>query len=152
MYWPSTTKYQPLPPSTDPLPSYFNQYHSILTQYHQVSTSTNLYCCCLGIRDFCTVYPGSCYLFLHHLIALSSGCSVFLKISLKNGLVDTRSTLLSIPTDQSQISQVFFWSQIVKTRVYHLWELFPLQTEFLRDEVTSQKRSWTSGVFHSVLL
>ena len=60
-YWPITTKYQLLPPSTDPVPSYINQYHSILTQYHQVSTNTNLYCCCLGITDFCIVYPGSCF-------------------------------------------------------------------------------------------
>ena len=41
--WPSTAKYQPLPPSTDPVPSYINQYHSILTQNHQVSTITALY-------------------------------------------------------------------------------------------------------------
>jgi len=77
-YWPSTIMYQPVPPSTDlvppsinnyqplphstdPVPSYINQYHSILTQYHQVSTNTNLYYCCLGITDFCTVYPGSCF-------------------------------------------------------------------------------------------
>ena len=60
IYWPSNTKYQPEPPSTDPVPSYINQCHSILTQYHQVSTSVNLYCCCMGITDFCTVYPGSC--------------------------------------------------------------------------------------------
>ena len=60
-YLPSTTNYQPLPPSTDPVPSYINHYHSILTQYHQVSTSTNIYCWCLGITDFCTVYPGSCF-------------------------------------------------------------------------------------------
>ena len=33
----------------------------LLTQYHQVPTSTNLYCCCLGITDSCTVYPWSCY-------------------------------------------------------------------------------------------
>ena len=64
-YWPCTTKYQPFLPSTDPLPSYINQYRSILTQYHQVSTKTNLYCCCLGITDFCTVYPRSCFLFSH---------------------------------------------------------------------------------------
>ena len=58
-YWPSTTKCQPVPPSTEPVPLYINQYHTILTQYHQVSTSINLYCCCMGITDFCTVYPGS---------------------------------------------------------------------------------------------
>ena len=38
--------------------------YSILTQYHQASTNTNLNCFCLGITDFCTVYPGSCYLYL----------------------------------------------------------------------------------------
>ena len=63
-YWPSTTKYQPVPPSTDPVLSYTNQYDSILTQYHQVSTFTNLYSCCTGITDFCTVYPGSCFLLI----------------------------------------------------------------------------------------
>ena len=36
-----------------------NQYHSILTRYHQVSTNTNLYSCCFGITDSCTVYPRS---------------------------------------------------------------------------------------------
>ena len=56
--------YQPVPPSTDPVPPCTNQYHSILTQHHQVSTSTNLDCCCLGITDFCTVYPGSCFIFV----------------------------------------------------------------------------------------
>ena len=50
-----------VPPSTDPVPPSTIQYHSILTQYHQVSTSTNLYCCCLGITDSCTVYPWSCF-------------------------------------------------------------------------------------------
>ena len=54
-------QHQPLPSSTDLVPSYINQSRSILTQYHQVSTSTNLYCCCLAITDFCTVYPGSCF-------------------------------------------------------------------------------------------
>ena len=58
-YWPSTIMYQPVPPSIGPVPLYINQYHSILTQYHQVSTSINLYCCCMGITDVCTVYPGS---------------------------------------------------------------------------------------------
>ena len=56
--------YQPVLPSTDPVPSYINQYRFILTQYHQVSTSTNLYCFCLGTTDSCTVYPGSCFNFL----------------------------------------------------------------------------------------
>ena len=41
-----------------------HQCYSILTQYHHVSTSTNLFCCCLGITDFCTVYPGSCFHFV----------------------------------------------------------------------------------------
>ena len=66
-HWPSTTKYQPVPPSTDPVPSYINQYRFILTQYHQVSTSTNLYCFCLGTTDSCTVYPGSCWHYVHNL-------------------------------------------------------------------------------------
>ena len=42
-YWLSTTKYQPVPLPTDLVPP-----------------STNLYSCCLGITDSCTVYPGSC--------------------------------------------------------------------------------------------
>ena len=50
--------YQPLPPSTDPAPSYIDQYHPVLTQYYDVSTSID-WECCLGITDFCTVYPGS---------------------------------------------------------------------------------------------
>ena len=77
--------YQPLPPSADPVPPNNNKYRPILTQYHHLSTSTafywpsttkyqqlppytdpvppsiNLYCCCMGITDFCTVYPGSCF-------------------------------------------------------------------------------------------
>ena len=76
-----------VPPSTDPEPPSTNQYRPILTQHHPVSTITTLYCpstiiynnhyrpityhqyhhastsinweCCLGITDFCTVYPGS---------------------------------------------------------------------------------------------
>ena len=85
--WPNTTNYQPVLTYTDPIPSCIDQYRLqlaqcdqvpttaafywpctiinqpvrfILTQYHQVWSSTNLYCCCLRIRDFCTVYPGSC--------------------------------------------------------------------------------------------
>ena len=42
-YWPSTTKYQPLRSHTDPVPSCIN------------------WECCFGIRDFCTVYPGSSF-------------------------------------------------------------------------------------------
>ena len=61
-----------MPPSTDPVPPSTNQHHSILTWYHQVSTISNLYCCCLGITDSCTVYPGSCLpndqLFWHHFL------------------------------------------------------------------------------------
>ena len=57
--------YQPIRPSIDPVPPCTNQCCPILTQYHQVSTSTNLYCCCLGITDFCTVYPGSCSFVFH---------------------------------------------------------------------------------------
>ena len=58
---PPFTNPVPLLLTRDLVPSYINQYLSILTQYHQVSTSTNLYCCCLGITDFCTVYPGCCF-------------------------------------------------------------------------------------------
>ena len=42
-YWPSTTKYQPVPPSTDPVPSSTNQYCPVLTQHHHISTSTILH-------------------------------------------------------------------------------------------------------------
>ena len=41
--WPSTTKYQPLPPSIDPVSSSTNQYCPVLTQHHHISTSTILY-------------------------------------------------------------------------------------------------------------
>ena len=65
-------------PSSDPVPPSTSRYRFLLTQYHhiststtpywpktnQVSTNTNLYCCCLGITDFCTVYPGSCFIFV----------------------------------------------------------------------------------------
>ena len=47
-----------VPPSTDPVPSYINHYRPTLTQYHHASPSIN-WECCLGITDFCTVYPGS---------------------------------------------------------------------------------------------
>ena len=50
--------YQQLPTSSDPVPSYINQYHSVLTQYHQVSTSTKLYCCCLGLQTSAQFTPG----------------------------------------------------------------------------------------------
>ena len=30
LYWPSTTKYQPVPPYTDPVPSWINQYRPIV--------------------------------------------------------------------------------------------------------------------------
>ena len=43
LYWPSTIKYWPVPPSTDLVPSYISQFHSILTQYHQVPNSAALY-------------------------------------------------------------------------------------------------------------
>ena len=42
-YWPSSIKYQPVPPCIDTAPSYINQYHPILTQYHQVPTRTAPY-------------------------------------------------------------------------------------------------------------
>ena len=40
LHWPSTTKYQPLPPHTDPVPPNTNQHRLLLTQYHHVSTSS----------------------------------------------------------------------------------------------------------------
>ena len=43
LHWPSTTKYQPVPPFTDQAPSSTNQYRPLLTQYHQVPTSIALY-------------------------------------------------------------------------------------------------------------
>ena len=58
IYTPGTIMYQQLPTSTDPVPSSINQYHSILTQYHQVSTSTKLYCCCLGLQTSAQFTPG----------------------------------------------------------------------------------------------
>ena len=87
LYRPSTTKYQSVLTYTDPVISCIDQYRLLLTHYHQVPTATafywpntityqpvplytdpvppsvnqyTLYCCCLGITDFCTVYPGSC--------------------------------------------------------------------------------------------
>ena len=72
-YWPSTTKYQPLPLSTDPVPSYIKQYHSIPTQYQQVSTSTPPFCCYSRTTDSCTVYPGSCHIWIHYILALHFG-------------------------------------------------------------------------------
>ena len=79
-YWPSTIMYQPVPLHTDPVPPSTNQYRSILTQYHQVSTSTNLYCCRLGITDSCTVYPWSCLicveLHLLQIYCIAVNCNV----------------------------------------------------------------------------
>ena len=43
LYWPSTTKYQPVLPPTDPVPPSTNQYHLLLTQCHHISTSTASY-------------------------------------------------------------------------------------------------------------
>ena len=40
LYWPSATKYQPVPPPTDPLPPSTNRYRFLLTQCHHISTST----------------------------------------------------------------------------------------------------------------
>ena len=65
---------QQVPTYTDPVPSCINQYHLILTQYHQAPTSiadrqplpwtAKNWECCLGITDFCTVYPGSSFVIL----------------------------------------------------------------------------------------
>ena len=43
LHWPSTTKYQQVPPSTDPVPLSTNQYCPVLTQHHNISTSPILY-------------------------------------------------------------------------------------------------------------
>ena len=43
LYWPSTTKYQPVPPHSDPAPPNTNQYCLLLTQYYYVSTSSPPY-------------------------------------------------------------------------------------------------------------
>ena len=37
LHWPSTTKYQPVPPHTDPVPPSTNQYHLLLTKYQDFS-------------------------------------------------------------------------------------------------------------------
>ena len=42
-YWPSTTKYQPVPPPTDPLPPSTNRYRLLPTQCQHISTSTASY-------------------------------------------------------------------------------------------------------------
>ena len=43
----------------------FSTWHpNTFCPYCLISTSINLYCCCLGIRDFCAVYPGSCILYI----------------------------------------------------------------------------------------
>ena len=42
-YWPSTTKYEPVPPYTDLVPSCINHYRLLLIQYQQVPTSTNTF-------------------------------------------------------------------------------------------------------------
>ena len=43
LYWPSITKYQPVPPHTYSVPPLTNQYRPILTQYHQEPNSTAFY-------------------------------------------------------------------------------------------------------------
>ena len=43
LHWPSTTKYQPVPPHTDPVSPRTNQYCPLLTQFHHVSTSIALF-------------------------------------------------------------------------------------------------------------
>ena len=39
LHWPSTTKYQPVPPNTDPVPPITNQYRLLLTPQHFISYS-----------------------------------------------------------------------------------------------------------------
>ena len=39
LYWPSTTKYQPVPPYTDPVPSWINHHRLILIHCHHVPIS-----------------------------------------------------------------------------------------------------------------
>ena len=39
LHWPSTTKYQPVPPHTDPVPPNTNQHCLLLSHYYHVSTS-----------------------------------------------------------------------------------------------------------------
>ena len=36
LHWPSTTKYQPVPPHTDPVPPNTNQHRLLLTKYYQL--------------------------------------------------------------------------------------------------------------------
>ena len=43
LHWPSTTKYQPVPPHTDPVPPNTNQHRLLLSQYYHVSTSSASY-------------------------------------------------------------------------------------------------------------
>ena len=43
IYWPSTTKCQPVQPHTDPAPPITNLYRLLLTKYHHVSTSSSPY-------------------------------------------------------------------------------------------------------------
>ena len=40
LHWPSTTKYQPVPPHTDPVPPSTNQFRLLLTQNYHIWTST----------------------------------------------------------------------------------------------------------------
>ena len=43
LYWPSTTKYQPVLPHTDPTSPWTKQYRPVLTQYHKIPTRTAPY-------------------------------------------------------------------------------------------------------------
>ena len=43
LHWPSTTKYQPVPPHTDPVPPNTIQHRLLLSQYYHVSTSSASY-------------------------------------------------------------------------------------------------------------
>ena len=43
LHWPSTTKYQPVPPHTDPVPPNTNQHRFLLNQCYHVLTSSDSY-------------------------------------------------------------------------------------------------------------
>ena len=43
LYWPSTTKHQPVQPHTDPAPPITNLYRLLLTKYRHISTSSSPY-------------------------------------------------------------------------------------------------------------
>ena len=69
--------YQPVPPYTDPVPPSTNQYR---TWMDSPWTAKN-WECCLGITDFCTVYPRSC-LDSHQIAVLASVLGSILDINI----------------------------------------------------------------------